>query len=204
MDEKLKKNIHNIEIIGAVILLLISVASFFPKPGITGFVSVETKKQLIDLTIANPQSYILTTENEVPFYLTSLKFSGEVIGEGIVEAYLDNNQGQKVLIYSNVQAKDGGLNTVTGMDKVTGQVVGDDEPYEGDTLVIEHLENLGPFNQTLAPNEFTTTGTFENQCAHTCFTEILLQKDIAYQLLFYVEEGTILKLNEITYTIRKD
>ena len=48
MDENLKKNLHTFEIIAAVTLLLISVASFFPKPGITGFVSVETKKQKIE------------------------------------------------------------------------------------------------------------------------------------------------------------
>ncbi len=43
MEESNKTKIHQIEIIGAVLLLLIAVVSFFPRPGITGYVSVETK-----------------------------------------------------------------------------------------------------------------------------------------------------------------
>jgi len=70
MEESAKKRIHQFEITAALVLLLVAVVSFFPNPGITGYVSIETKKQAIDLTIANSQSYILTTNSKEPFYLT--------------------------------------------------------------------------------------------------------------------------------------
>lgn len=203
MEESTKKKIHQIELIGAIILLLIAIVSLFPNPGITGHVSLETKKQKIDLTIANSQSYILTTSSEEPFYLTSLKLSGAIIGEGIVNVYITNNQGQKVLIYSNVVKKEQGLDTITGMDKITGLTVGDDSE-EKDYLVIEHLENLKVQLGSISEDETIFSGSFENGCVDSCFIEMLLNKDTAYQLLFYVEEGTILKINEIVYTIRKD
>lgn len=203
MEESTKKRVHQIEIIAAVVLLLVSIASFFPKPGITGFVSVETKKQKIDLTIANSQSYILTTSSQEPFYLTSLKLSGEVIGEGIAKVYI-TSEGQKVLVYSNIIKKDQGLDTITGMDKITGNVVGSNQETEEDSLIIEHLENIEAEPTTLAEDEAITSGTFEDTCIDSCFIEMLLNKDIAYQLLLYVEEGTILNINEISYTIKKD
>ena len=197
MEEQSKKKIHQIEIIAAVVLLLVSIASFFPKPGITGYVSIESKKQKIDLTIANSQSYILTTRSQEPMYLTSLKLSGEVIGDGIAKAYI-SAKDQKILIYSNVIKKGKGLDTVTGMSKITGNVVEVDAKDEaGEDLVIEHLENI-------ELDELLSKGNFEDACVDSCFIEMLLNKDIAYQLLFYVEEGTILNINEIVYTIRKD
>ena len=204
MEESTKKNIHRMEIIGAVVLLLISIASFFPNPGITGYVSVETKKQKIDLTIANSQSYILTTNSEKPFYLTSLKISGEVIGDGIANVYINNNIGEKALIYSNLVKKNKGLDSITGMGKITGGVIGVNSADEGDSLVIEHLENIEGEVGGVSEDEVLTSGVFENKCADSCFIEMLLNKETAYQLLFYVHEGTILKVSEIEYTIRKD
>ena len=203
MEESTKSRIHQIEIIAAIVLLFVGVVSFFPNPGITGYVSVESKKQRVDLTIANSQSYILTTNSEEPFYLTSLKLSGEVIGEGIAKAYIATKE-QNILIYSNVVKKDEGIGSVTGMEGITGNVVGVDPELEGDSLIIEHLENIEGEIGVIREGETIIKGNFEDSCVDSCFIEMLLDKDIGYQLLFYVEEGTILKLNEISYTIRKD
>ena len=71
-------------------------------------------------------------------------------------------------------------------------------------LIIEHLENIEPDLGEIAEDEILSSGTFEDVCIDSCFIEILLKEDIAYQLLLYVEEGTILNINEIAYTIRKD
>ena len=204
MEESTKKNIHRMEIIGAVVLLLISIASFFPNPGITGYVSVETKTQSIDLTIANSQSYILTTNSEKSFYLTSLKISGEVIGDGIAKVYISNNKGEKALIYSNVVKKNKGLDSITGLGKITGGVVGANSADEGDSLIIEHLENIGGDVGVIGEDEILTSGVFENKCVDSCFIEMLLSKDNAYQLLFYVQEGTVFKVNGVQYTVRRD
>lgn len=202
MEESTKRKIHQGEITIAIVLLLVATISLFPNPGITGFVSVESKKQRIDLEIANSQSYILTTNSEEPFYLTALRISGEVIGEGIVNIYIDNNQGQRVLIYSNVMEKEQGLDTITGMDKITGNVVGTN--VEEDYLVIEHLENLEVQLDSIPAEKRAVSGGFENECADSCFIDMALTKETAYQLIFYVEEGTVLKINEISYTIKKD
>ena len=204
MEESKKIKIQQIEIIAAVVLLLVSVVSFFPKAGITGFVSVETKKQLVDLTIANSQSYILTTNQEKPFYLTTLKLSGEIIGNGTVKAYIRNSQGQKILVYSNIIKKGSGLNAVTGMSRITGNVVGTNTQTEGNYLLIEHLENIEGEKSNIAKDETLASGLFENQCLDSCFIEMLLNKDNAYQLLFYVDDGTILKVKELVYAIKKD
>ena len=91
------------------------------------------------------------------------------------------------------------------MSKITGDVVGADiDSVEGDSLVIEHLENIEGEFGVIGKGEFTTKGNFEDKCVDSCFTEMLLEEGIAYQLLFYVEEGTIMKVNELSYTIRRD
>lgn len=203
MEESTKKRIHQLELIGAFILLLAAVVSFFPNPGITGYVSIETKSQAIDLVIANSQSYILTTNKEESFDLTSIKLSGEVIGKGIAEVYIFNKD-QKILVYSNIVEKEKGLDTITGMDKITERVVGADSETEGDYLMIEHLENIETELREMTKDEKIVGGTFKGQCVDSCFITMSLNKDIAYQLLFYVEEGTILKINEIIYTIKRD
>lgn len=203
MEESTKKKIHQFEIMAAILLLLISVVTFFPKPGITGFVSVETKKQKIDLSIANSQSYILTTNSYEPMYLTSLKISGNVIGDGIAKAYIATKD-QKILIYSNTFKEGGGLGSITGMKEITGNVIGVDAEQQTESdLIIEHLENI-ELELDIDQDETPSSGTFDNICRDSCFIEILLQEGIAYQLLFYVEEGTILNINELIYTIRKD
>jgi len=204
MDELKKSRIHQFEIIGAIVLLLIAVASFFPKAGITGFVSVETKKQKIDLAIANSQSYILTTNSLQPFYITNLKLSGDVEGEGIAKVYLMNQQGQKILIFSNVIKKNEGLGDITGMSKITGNAVGTGSVGVSEDLVIEHLEDIQGDFGTLAQDETLVSGNFDSVCIDSCFIEIPLEKGTAYQLMFYVQEGVILKVNEIVYTTKKD
>ena len=208
MKESTKEKIHQIEIVAAFVLILVSVVSFFPNQGITGYVSVEIKTQQINLTIANSQSYILTTNIQKDFYLTSFQLSGEVIGDGIVKAYLDNGQGQRILIYSNVIKKTKGLDSITGMDKITGNVVGTNpetqEEVEEDYLVIDYLENIEEELGEISEDEELAIGNFKNKCIDTCFIEMLLNDEIGYQLLFYVEEGTILKINEIVYSIRQD
>lgn len=203
MDESTKSKVHQVEIIAAIVLLFVGIVSFFPNPGITGFVSVESKKQIINLTIVNSQSYILTTNSAEPFHLTSLRLSGDVIGEGIAKAYI-STKDQNILIYSNVVKNAEGISAVTGMKGITGNVVGVDSESEGDSLIIEHLENIEGELGVIQEGETIVKGNFENICVDSCFMDMLLHEGIAYQLLFYVEEGTVLNINEMSYTIRKD
>ncbi len=205
MEESTKKKLHQFEITGAVVLLLVSVISLFSNAGITGYVSVETKKEEIDLTIANSQIYVLTTNREEPFYITNLKLSGEVTGKGIVRAFITNAQDQKILIYSNIVDKSAGLDSITGMGKITGNVVGTNVEVDSKKdLIIEYLENIEVDLEKIIEGETISTGIFEDVCIDSCFIEMLLNKDIAYQLTFHIEEGTILNINEIVYTTRQD
>lgn len=203
MKESTKKRVHEIEIIAAATLILVSVALLFSRPGITGYISYETKIHKIDLTIANSQSYVLTTDSNNPFYITSLKLSGDVIGDGVVKAYLSSND-QKILIYSNTVKKKRGLQGITSMSRITGRVIGTDSESEEDGIVIAYLENIEEGPEAIAEDEILSSGKFEDSCADSCFIELLLNKDTSYQLLFYIEEGTILNLNEIVYTVKKD
>lgn len=206
MDESTRKRIYQIEIALAVVLLLVSVISLFPGRGITGYVSVDTKTKALNLTIANSQSYILTTNNEKTFYLTSLKISGEVKGNGRTEIFIDNGKGQRILIFSNIVKKGAGFTGITGMGKISGKFTGasSETDKEEENLVIEYLENIETKLFGLEEDEELANGKFEDKCIESCFIEMLLNKDIGYQLLFYVEDGIILDLNELSYTVRKD
>jgi len=201
--EEKKKRIHEIEIAVAVVLVLVSVAMLFPRPGITGYISYEIKTHEINLTIANSQSYVLTTDSNEPFIVTSLRLSGEVIGDGIAKAYV-SDKDQKILIYSNVIKKGSGLGGITGMDKITGEATAVDTETEESNLVIAHLENIETKLEEISEDETLSSGNFDLICIDSCFIDMLLNKDLAYTFMFYVEEGTILKINKIVYTIKKD
>lgn len=204
MEESTKKKIHEIEIVAAIVLVFVSVTFLFPKPGITGYVSYETKTHEVNLTIANSQSYILTTNSNETFYVTSLKLSAEVIGDGIAKVYVSDGKDQKILVYSNIIKEKEGFGAITGMNKITGKAVGFNSETEEDQLVIAYLDNIEEELGEIAQDERLDSGNFDSICIDSCFIEMLLNKELSYQLLFYVEEGTILKVNKIIYTVRKD
>lgn len=204
MENYPQSKFHKYEIIGALVLLLVAVISFFPNPGITGFVSVDTKTQKVNLTIMNSQSYILSTNMQQPFYLTSLKISGQVIGKGKANVFLENGKGQKVLVYSNQVKKEKGLSVITGMDKITGKVIGSNSESEGDYLVIDFLENNENLPGGIQKDEELVFGEFNERCEESCFIEMLLNQGVSYQFLFNIEEGTILYIDKIIYSMRKD
>jgi len=204
-EEKEKSRIYQIEIIAAFALLVFSAILLFPGKGITGFVSAETKTQQINLTIANSQSYILTTKDDNNFYLTSLMVSGSIIGNGSASIYIDNGKGERRLIYSNIIEGELGLGGITGMGKITGNVVksdkGEIKKEESNFLVIEYLENIEGVKEDSKGRVYS--GDFKYKCIDSCSIEMLLNKDLSYQLLFYVDDGIILNIDEITYNIRE-
>lgn len=203
MEEETKKRLHQFEIIGAVVLLLVSVISLFPDTGITGYVSVDVRKQPVDIAVANSQSYLLTTTSEEGFELTSFKISGELIGEGKASVYLDNGQGQKILVFTNIIDSRKGLGSVTGMKEISGLVTGPDTEAQGD-LILEYLENIDGSFRDLKDQEELFSGKFEEKCVDSCFINMPLNSDLSYLLLFYVEEGAILNINEVVYTAKQE
>ena len=107
--------LQKIEITIAVLLVLGLTAFLIGNPNITGFLSLDFVMQDLNLTLSQSQNYIITSTNPEPFTLTSFKISGEMIGDGRVEIYIDNGQSQQLLVYRNVKQKQRGMALITGM-----------------------------------------------------------------------------------------
>ncbi|MBD3248895.1 hypothetical protein GF336_02505 [Candidatus Woesearchaeota archaeon] len=194
-----------IQLFAAVSLLMVSVLLFFNNPGITGHVTADFRSQILNMEIDKSQSFLLNTNADEPMYINSIRITGEVIGDGSVEVYIDNNQGQNVLVYKNVKKKSKGLTAVTGM-AVAPQ--GDEiEAQEAEQKLIL-LESLGTFGWSgglsLDDGEEFFEGSFKNKCFDTCFIEMPLSKTNSYEMIFNIEPGTKLMLNKITYTMKDE
>jgi hypothetical protein len=128
----------------------------------------------------------------------------EVIGEGSVEVFIDNKDGQRVMVYNNVKRKEGGLPAVTGMAVAAGGDI-DDSPAE--TLIL--LNSLGEIEWrkpglALSAEEEYAAGAFNNKCVDTCFIEMPLSDANSYELIFNIEPETQVRLTKITYTLKND
>ena len=186
--------------------------TFFQNPGITGHVSVEAGYQPLNLLITESQAYTVTSDYESAIKLTSMRFSGEVIGDGKAEVILDNGLGQRLLVYTNEveKAED---NKITGMGKVTGLAVGDGDAQEKGAidkaaeikekalLNLMFAENLAPIKAETKSGAELKSGKFANECKETCLMEMELSKNLTYGLEFRVSEGTQLKLDNMIYGI---
>ena len=103
------KKIYEIEMIAALVLLMVSIISFIPGGGITSYVSADTIKQEVDIVLTQSQTFRLSFDSEEPIHIRSFRITGEVLKQGYVQVFIDNLDGQRVLIYDNKQAPMGGL-----------------------------------------------------------------------------------------------
>ncbi|MBW2984966.1 hypothetical protein KY361_07640 [Candidatus Woesearchaeota archaeon] len=196
--EKIKDKLTKIKIAVVITAVLVLSVYIFKNPNITGYVSTDFVMQNLNLTITQSQSFTLTSTSPEPFTLTAFKLTGEVIGDGRVEIYLDNRQGQQLLIYRNLKTKDKGIGAITGFS-VEGEV---EEAKKAAYFVISPGEIIqNPELQELSEKKETVSGTFENQCSDTCFIRMELSSSTVYDIVFKVESGTSLKINNIFYTI---
>ncbi|MBW2975230.1 hypothetical protein KY366_05925 [Candidatus Woesearchaeota archaeon] len=174
--------------------------------GITGYVSSNVYKQDLNLVINQSQNFILTSVNDDPFTITSLKFSGNILGNGQVKIYIDTGRGQKVLIYENIAGKEEeekGLLDVTGM--ATKAIENEETSREDKYLIIRPLKS---FLDKEIFDEITNglalvNGAFIQQCIETCFINMKMSKNTEYRLVFFVEKGTIVEIDEILYQINE-
>lgn len=204
-----KEIAYRLEALGAVALILILFAFIVPQylplgdisspaiPKITGYVSAEIAAQKLNLEVDKSQVFVLSANSTEPITLTSFRLSGEVIGSGLVQIFL--NDGEKdLLVYSNVKKKGDGMNKITGM--VAG--AGGETPKEGSWLAINPGSTAENPTQILAEGEQLASGAFDNECAETCFINFGLSSGNSYNLIFKIEPGTKLKINEVVYTIK--
>lgn len=184
----------------AITLVLALSFHIFTNPNITGFVSLDFIMEDLNITLTESQSFILTSTATEPFTLTSFKISGDIMGNGSVEVYLDNNQGQKLMIYKNIRTRGGGMEQITG--RATTEEQAEVSAEKKSYLIISPdkiIENVEPLQ--LSEKEETVSGPFSNECVETCFIRMELSSDTIYNLIFITEPGTILKFNKIFYTI---
>jgi hypothetical protein len=198
MVNELSQNFKKLQIFAAISLLLLSTLFLFRTPGITGHFSADFKSQIINMDIEQSQIYALSTNNPEPTHISSFRLSGEVIGEGSVEVYIES-KGQRLLVYKNVREKEKGLPAVTGMAVAYAA-----EPEEQETLLL-----LNPITKvdwsgglSLSENQELVEGPFSNKCVDTCYIEMPVSSNDVYNLLFMVQPGTKLKINKITYNLK--
>jgi hypothetical protein len=180
--------------------------TFMPGGNITGHVSVEAGYQRLNLTITESQAYIVTSDYDNLLKLTSMRLSGEVIGDGKVEVILDNGLGQRLVVYTN-EKNAAESNKITGMGKVTGMAIEDGAIAKAGEIKEKALLNLVPaetikyLDATVPSDRILKSGKFANECKDTCLMEMELSKNVNYKLEFSISEGTQLKLDNMIYGI---
>ena len=201
-----KETVKKLEMFVLVCLLLVGALTFFSYPGITGHVSSDLSTQKVDFKIDQSQLFELTTNSLGSFYITSFRISGSIVGEGVVEVYLDNGKGQQLLVFNNIRNIETGMGGLTG---ITAKVVGSDQTFNEiipqKTILIKPTTfiNQNPSIELLA-DEKTINEGFDAECDESCFIEMEMNNDLGYSLIFLIEPGTELYLTKIQYMIKEE
>ena len=203
MKEETYNKLKKIQLFVAVSLLLVSVTLLFKNPGITGHFSADFRSQILSITMDKSQSYLFSTNSPEPTYVSSLRVSGEIIGSGSVQIFIEDN-GQRFLIYKNQKEKEQGLPSVTGMAVASGRIPEDIEESTEKLLLLEPLDTLRWEELSLSEQQEFAAGAFDNKCADTCFIDMSVSSEESYKLIFMIEPGTRLKLNKIIYTLKDE
>jgi hypothetical protein len=173
-------------------------------PPIVGFVPVEIKSQQISINAAESIRYILFTEREGQFNLTSLRLSGEVIGNGRAEIVLDNGLGQELLIYSNIKQKQGNMITGMAVDGDANRLPDDvkvDEVTQPWLIISSGESTKETPEKQLTEDRETVSGKFQTACTDTCYMNMKMQKDLYYSLKIRVDAGTEIRITDLKYTL---
>jgi hypothetical protein len=191
-----------IELSAAVALVLGLSLYLFGSPNITGFLTLDLVMQDLDIVLTESRTYSLSSSAPDPFILTSFKVSGKITGNGRVEVYIDNNQGQQILVYKNIKQKNRGMGHITGL-LTRGEKMTENEKARQETyLVINPSEAIqNPELQEITEKEEIISGVFSNECSESCFIKMEISNDTVYDLIFKVEPGTTLKIDKIFYTV---
>jgi len=186
----------------AIVLVLVLSSFLFGNPNITGYLSLDLVMENVDLTVDQSQGFTLSIQSTKPFILTSFKIAGEVVGDGIAEAYIDNGRGQQFLVYRNVMPIKRGMNLITGL-VVTGVKLTEQATAEkGSYLLINPGNTIQDVQfQPLEEDEETVSGGFRNECVDTCFIKMEMSSDLVYKLIVKTEPGTSIKIDNVFYTI---
>ena len=204
MKEETHEKMKKIQLFVAISLLLVCAGMLFKNPGITGHFSADFRSQPLDLVIDQSQSYLIKTNTPEPIHITSFRLSGNIIGDGSVEIFIED-QGNEFLIYKNVREKERGLPTITGRSIAAGTASEQPEETEEKLLLLEPLDTLEWKQRTpLSEKEEFVAGLFDNKCSDTCFIEMPLSSEETYKLIVMVEPGTKLEITKLTYILKNE
>jgi hypothetical protein len=187
-----KVTAHRIELT-VVLLLIIALPLLFFRSSVTGFVSSDTKAQILNMTFGESQSVNLISADGAA-YINFFSISGEVIGDGSIAIYLVNKDNDAhSLVYTNVgQKKKAPL--ITGM----AAAYAEENDMQSGNLILEQGQKLD-WPGSLGEN--SASGSFAAVCMESCYLSQDMFTSDNFELQVYVEPGTILKLQEIFYTV---
>ncbi len=199
---KFKERFHRIEVLLLVSLLVVVVGIISIRvidldnevPMFGGFVSVETISQDLNLEFSQSQVFDFLISEE-SFRFTSLRLNGFIEGEGPVKIYLENDKGEKLLVYTNVKKKSEFGDLLTGLATDEGQ---NTEVSQSFILVQDQV--LSSLNLEINENQELVDGAFYNECHETCFIDPLFAQTSKYKLVFYLGENVRLNINKIVFT----
>jgi hypothetical protein len=201
-----KARIRFVKVEFAVLMIcLVLLALVFSRPEIVGYASTNVHSQDLNLVVEQSQRFYLRSLIPEPVHLTSLTMSGEVIGEGIVTIYLENEFGRRNLVYKNVKRKDSTHNRITGTAIIGGSITGNSIQAHDDNPILDLLE--GPVlsgYEFLHPAYRTVSGEFHHVCVESCLLQARTFEGNRFILDFLIEPGTKLKIKEIVYTTLED
>jgi hypothetical protein len=217
------RHLYKTELMFAIIGLLVVGILFFQASfdaPVTGFVSALNATlyiQNLDLYADGTQTYSLTsTTTNLP--LEYLSIDGEIIGDGRVEIFIDNNNGSQYLIYQNLIEKinhSKSRNIITGMaaetteeaqkaSEIVGKAMTENhmQTSEGIWLVIQPKKVNIPYEfREIKSNEEKTNGTFYTQCIETCQIPPGVFNSDNYEMSLRIENGTYVKLTRLKYIL---
>jgi len=173
------------------VLLMVGILTatlYFSKSTITGNVVVNDIQRVpVNINIDKSHSKVISLPDKTTWPLNYFSVTGDIKGAGLVKIYLDNGAGIKRLVYSNEK----GLiqsslksNVFTSLKSEAKLFIDTYSSY--DYLAPEQVE--------------VSSGSFRDVCIETCSLENNLFNSPRYELIFYVEKGTDLKIDEILYS----
>ena len=208
------KTLYKIEMFVAIFGILAFALALLSSPfTFTGYVSglnLTIYSQNLNVLVDGSQSYTLATEGE-NLQLESFMLDGEVIGKGRVQIFLDNGKGQQYLVYENIVKKPdfNGPHLLTGIPSITAGITGNSisdingvNETRGVWLVMQPKQPVKYEFLPLAENEEAVEGEFYSECKETCNLEEGVFNAATYDLIFRLEQGTIVRLKEIKYILQ--
>lgn len=203
VSQETKNKLHRLELLAAVSLVLVLFGLFFLNridlskfsfPGrdgniITGFVSSDFLTQNVDITLDESKVYEFSSDST--FVLTSLRLTGSAEGVGVVQVFFEGDDGERLLVYTNVREK-----TIGNL--ITGRAAAD--PSSVAIAITPTGEAVPAESGDIAGNEEVVSGPFYNECRETCFIAVPFAAGKTHRIVFSVEKGARVQVSQLSYT----